>query len=125
MKFITEREGGRPPSDLMFTKPLECEVFSGGLRELSRITHQLGKCDLEPKSGFPDATGSHPFALINAFFQKFGLIQCLNLTLKNIIGSQGTIFKGSLNSEFQLTYDELEIPIYVTTSVTWFLSRIN
>ena len=28
--------------------------------ELSRITHQLGKCDLEPKSGFPDSTGSHP-----------------------------------------------------------------
>ena len=40
--------------------PSECEVFSGGLRELSRITHQLGKCDLEPKSGFPVTTGSRP-----------------------------------------------------------------
>ena len=60
MKFITERGEGRPPSDLTFTMPSECEVFSGGLRELSRITHQLDKCDLEPKSGFPDATGSHP-----------------------------------------------------------------
>ena len=60
MKFITERGGGRPPSDLTFTMPSECEIFSGGLRELSRITHQLGKWDLEPKSGFPDATGSHP-----------------------------------------------------------------
>ena len=49
--------GSWPPSDLTFTMPSECEVFSGGLRELSRITHQLGKCDLEPKSGFPDATG--------------------------------------------------------------------
>ena len=56
MKFITERGGGRPPSDLTFTMPSECEVFSGGLRELSRITHQLGKCDLEPKSGFPDVS---------------------------------------------------------------------
>ena len=63
---MTERRRGRPPSDLMFTVPSECEIFSGGLWELSRIigryiyiTHQLGKCDLEPKSGFPDATGSH------------------------------------------------------------------
>ena len=65
MKFITERGGGRPPSDLTYTMPSECEVFFGGLREPSRITHQLSKfeCDLEPKSGFPDATiatGSHP-----------------------------------------------------------------
>ena len=59
MKFNTEK-GGRRPSDLTFTMPSECEIFSGGLRELSCITHQLGKCDLEPKSGFPDATGSHP-----------------------------------------------------------------
>ena len=51
MKSITERGGGRPPSDLTFTMPSECEAFSGGLTELSRITHQLGKCDLEPKSG--------------------------------------------------------------------------
>ena len=64
MKFITERGGGRPPSDLTFTMPSECEVFSGGLRELSRITHQLGKCDLEPKSRFPDATGSHPLTIL-------------------------------------------------------------
>ena len=42
--------------------PSECEVFSRGLRQLSRITHQLGKCDLEPKSGFPDAMGSHPLS---------------------------------------------------------------
>ena len=60
MKFMSERVGGRPPSDLTFTMPSECEVFSGGLREPSRITHQLGKCDLELKSGFPDTTGSHP-----------------------------------------------------------------
>ena len=43
-KFTTEGGGGgRPPSDL------ECEVFSGGLSEPSRITHQLGKGDLKSK----------------------------------------------------------------------------
>ena len=63
MKFMFER-GGRPPSDLTFTMPSECEVFSGGLREPSRITHQFDKCDLEPKSGFPDATGSHPLVVL-------------------------------------------------------------
>ena len=38
---MTERGGGRPPSDLTFTMPSECKVFSGGLREPLRITHQL------------------------------------------------------------------------------------
>jgi hypothetical protein len=53
------KKGETPPSDLKFTTPSECKVFSG-LREPSRITHQLGKSDLKPKSTFPDATRSHP-----------------------------------------------------------------
>ena len=57
-KFTTEGGGGRPPSDLKFTTPSQCEVFSGGLRVSP--THQLGKGDLKAKSGFPDAAGSHP-----------------------------------------------------------------
>ena len=57
---MTGRGGGGPRSDLKFTTPSECKMFSGGLRSPSRITHQLGKYDLEPKSVFPDATGSHP-----------------------------------------------------------------
>jgi hypothetical protein len=57
-KFMTER--GRPRSDLKFTTRAKC--FPG---VSSRITHQLGKCDLEPKSVFlADATpGSHPISL--------------------------------------------------------------
>ena len=62
MKFITERGGGEASYRFNVSMPSECEVFSGGLRELSRIIHQLGKCDMEPKSGFPDATGSHPLS---------------------------------------------------------------
>ena len=57
---MTGRGGGGPRSDLKFTTPSECKMVSGGLRSPSRITHQLGKYDLEPKSVFPDATGSHP-----------------------------------------------------------------
>jgi hypothetical protein len=64
-KFTTGR-GGETPSDLKFTTPLECKVFSGGLREPSHITHQLGKSDLKPKSMFSDTTGSHPFYSITA-----------------------------------------------------------
>ena len=63
-KFTTGGGGGRPPSDLKFTMPSECEVFSGGLREATRISHQLGKGDLEAKSGFPDAAGSHPISIL-------------------------------------------------------------
>ena len=80
MNFITERGGGRPPSDLTFTMPSECEVFSGGLRELSRITHRLGKCDLEPKSGFPDATGSHPVN-INSSLRTLARISFISLSI--------------------------------------------
>ena len=47
-------EKGRPHSDL-FTTPSECKVFSKGAQGSGSITSQLGKCDLKPKSGFPDA----------------------------------------------------------------------
>jgi hypothetical protein len=70
----------RPPSSLS-----ECEVFSGGLREPSRITHQLGKGDLKAKSGFPDAAGSHPLALLKSISRKDNIfvdIECDNPSIR-------------------------------------------
>ena len=55
MKFITERGGVEAYFRFNVYNAFEVRSISGGLtgREPSRITHQLGKCDLEPKSGFP------------------------------------------------------------------------
>ena len=49
---MTERGGGEPS--------FRFNVYNAiGVRYIFRITHLLGKCDLKPKSGFPDAMGSH------------------------------------------------------------------
>ena len=48
------------PQLLWHNEWLPAGFGNGGLREPSRITHQLGKGDLKAKSGFPDAAGSHP-----------------------------------------------------------------
>ena len=70
-KFTTEGEGGRPPS--------ECEVLSGGLREASRITHQLSKGDLKAKSGFLDDAGSHPLHKMNFLYCSYTSILRVNV----------------------------------------------
>ena len=64
MKFITERGEEASFRFNVYNAFGVRSIFRGSLRELSRITHQLGKCDLEPKSGFPDATGSHPLSTL-------------------------------------------------------------
>ena len=50
-RFTTRSGGRRPLLYLKFTTPSEREKLSGGLREPSPITHQLGKGDLEQNLG--------------------------------------------------------------------------
>ena len=49
--FIAGRRARTPHLDLKFTAPSGRKILSGGLREPSRITHQLGKGDLEQNLG--------------------------------------------------------------------------